>query len=240
MAQDPMDRRPIENRDIVVRRGGGGRVWAWILFLVVVGFIVWVFVAGFGSPSTTAATPKAGAAGTQYQSTNPAYITDPNAIANATDANQLVGRDVQFQGAKIQGVTADGGFWVGASNGKGVFVVRKNATNPKDTENGAVKQPNNETAGGPAGRNAKNLPNAASAGTAGNNYGAPPQNDVSSETANRPDISIGQTVNVTGKIEKVPDTETAHLKWGVSGDNARLLEQEKVYVSADSVTVAGH
>ena len=182
-------RRPYENR------GNAGRVWAWVLFAIVVAFIVWVFASGFGSPNPSHARPRSG--DTQgYQSTHASVITDPAVIQNGQDATQLVGRDVEFRNAKIQGVEAHGGFWIGGGAGKGVFVVRKNSLSPNQTEGGAVKQSNDAN----------------------------------------PNVSIGQTVNVTGKVEKLPDTETVHMKWGVSGANATLLEQEKVYVRADSVT----
>lgn len=214
-------RRPYENR------GNAGRVWAWVLFAIVVAFIIWVFASGFGSPNPSHARPRSG--DTQgYQSTNASVITDPAVIQNAQDANKLVGRDVEFRNVKIQGVEASGDFWIGGAAGKGVFVVRKNGLNPKDTENGAVKQPNNESGKGQ---------DVANQGTAGNNGNIPSKNDVTSETEGQPNVSIGQTVNLTGKIEKVPDTETVHMKWGVSGANATLLEQQKVYVSADSVSV---
>ncbi len=217
-------RRPYENR------GNAGRVWAWVLFAIVVAFIVWVFASGFGSPNPSHARPRSG--DTQgYQSTDASMITDPAAIQNAPDPTKLVGRDVEFRNVKIEGVEAHGGFWIGGGAGKGVFVVRKNALNPKDTENGAVKQPNNQAANGPASQNAANQ------GTAGNNANMPPRNDVTSEAQGQPNVSMGETVNVTGKIENLPDTETVHMKWGLSGTNATLLEQGKVYVRADSVTV---
>lgn len=196
MAQDIAPRNQ-DFRPPYGNRGNAGRLWAWVLFAIVVAFIVWVFASGFGSPNPSHARPRSGDS-QGYQSTNASRITDAAAIQNAPDAGELVGRDVEFRNAKIQGVEAHGGFWIGGPAGKGVFVLRKNSLSPNQTEGGAVKQSNHAN----------------------------------------PNVSIGQTVDVTGKVEKLPDTETVHLKWGLDPGVASQLESEKVYVSADSVSVA--
>ncbi len=48
-----------------------------------------------------------------------------------------------------------------------------------------------------------------------------------------PDISAGQTVNVNGKVEKMPDWNTIESQWNADPLLRSSLESQRVYVKAD-------
>ena len=50
-------------------------------------------------------------------------------------------------------------------------------------------------------------------------------------------ILPGQTLNIRGLIEKLPDTEEVASRFGVEGEEADALKGEAIYLHADQVTV---
>lgn len=99
-----------------------GRPWlAWLIILIIIGFIIWLIVAyAAAGAGNRGAQPGPGGAGPV-----PAPITDLAAIVGATNRHALAGRTVSLTDVTVADVAGDQGFWVG-NDGRELFVRSPN------------------------------------------------------------------------------------------------------------------
>ncbi len=101
-------------------RGRTGRPWlAWLIILIIIGFIVWLIVAYAGA-NRAATTPPTGAYPAAQEP-----INDLAAIAGAQNKQALVDRPVSLSGVTVGNLVGERGFWV-ESAGRQLFVQSPN------------------------------------------------------------------------------------------------------------------
>jgi hypothetical protein len=98
-----------------------GRPWlAWLVILIVIGFIIWLIAAFAGGRGRETATPTTGAYPAAQEP-----VTNMAAIANAQDKEALVDRPVSLSGVTVANRVGDRGFFI-ESEGRRLFVQTPN------------------------------------------------------------------------------------------------------------------
>lgn len=215
-------------------RGAAG--WAWVVIIVVIVIIFWIAMGGHGRRSQTMANP-AGNPPSAQEAANP--VTDPGQLT-APNANDLIGKPVNFERAQVSH-GANGGAFLIDSNGKPVLVVEANAPNaegsgtaqrPVETTGGAWKK-DHVAGGGQVRDNGAGQLAEKGKGTPEDAGNAPPLAQENTKAFNPGDV-----LSIQGTVRQMPSEHDAMTRFNLSTDEAARASKSKVYIEASSVQPA--
>ncbi len=200
--------------------GRGPRRFAWILFAIVIGAIVWILIAGIGNTHrVTANQPRQTVNQPQVQpapgrNSQPASagasqstpVTDLPALLNGNQ-EQMVGRTAELKSVKVLQNVGRSAFWIGTNNSEKLLVVPAD-NNLGDYSNAGEKNENPSS-----------------------NQGAVSSRQTHVEQP-------GEAVNVSGTIQKLPSEHEAMKRWNFSSSEAAMLADQHVYLAASQVQPA--
>jgi hypothetical protein len=200
--------------------GRGPRRFAWILFAVVIAAIIWVIVEGVGNTHrVTANEPKQTVNQPQVQPA-PGRNSQPSE-ARANDSSPITDLSALLNGNQEQmvGRTAE------LKNVKVLHDVGRSAFwigTGGSTKLLVIPQENN----------------AADYSNAGEKNEHPSGNEGAVSSRQTHTEQPGQTLNITGKIEKLPNEHDAMKRWNLSSSEAAMLGDQHVYLAATQVQPA--